>query len=126
MSLNAVSTAFYGIYDILRHSTAFTAIYGILRHFTAFYRRHFTAFYGINYGKLSSIASTVSSSLLPIMKDVEGGLAQVRGVLQSNTDSLKGVLVLVGPMTEQSTQAIIEFEPAPAGSGGRIRSLRSP
>jgi hypothetical protein len=35
-----------------------------------------------------------------MMNDVKDGLAQV----------LKGVLVLVGPMSEQSTQAIIEFE----------------
>jgi hypothetical protein len=35
-----------------------------------------------------------------MMNDVKDGLAQV----------LKGVLVLVGPMPEQSTQAIIEFE----------------
>jgi hypothetical protein len=35
-----------------------------------------------------------------MMNDVKDGLAQV----------LKGVLVLVGPMSEQSTPAIIEFE----------------
>jgi hypothetical protein len=37
---NVVTTAFYGIFDILRHSTAFTAIYDNLRQFTAFYLRH--------------------------------------------------------------------------------------
>jgi hypothetical protein len=53
--------------------------------------------------------------LLPhpiMMNNVEDGLAQVHGVLQSNADSLKGILVLVGPMPEQSTHAIVEFEPA--------------
>jgi hypothetical protein len=38
------------------------------------------------------------------------GLAQVHGVLQSNTDSLKSMLVFVNPMAEQSTKAIIEVE----------------
>jgi hypothetical protein len=46
-----------------------------------------------------------------MMNDVKDGLAQAHGVLQSNVDSLKGVLVLVDPMAEQSTKAIIELEP---------------
>jgi hypothetical protein len=42
-----------------------------------------------------------------MMNGVEDRLAQVHGVLQSNTDSLKDVLVRVGPMPEQSTHASI-------------------
>jgi hypothetical protein len=63
--------------------------------------------------------------LRPIMvNDVEDLLTQVHGVLQSNTDSLKGMLVLVDPMPEQSTQVIVELELAVelllSGAGARF------
>jgi hypothetical protein len=46
-----------------------------------------------------------------MMNDIQDGLAQVHGILQSNADSLKSVLVFVDPMAEQSTKAIIVLEP---------------
>jgi hypothetical protein len=95
-------------YVSLRHLRQFCHIYDTLRHITTHYDklRHitFTTFFVIYdifstiyrcFWRLSFNLSCCARSLLSIMvNDVEDGLTQVHGVLQSNTDSLKGILVL--------------------------------
>jgi hypothetical protein len=99
-------------YDKLRQITTFTTFSCYLRHF----------FYDLSL--LSAFVLVLLLQPLPIMVNVEDGLTQIHGVLQSNADSLKRVLVLVGPVPEQSTQAVIKFESAVellrSGAGARF------
>jgi hypothetical protein len=108
------------VYDIYDNLVTFTTHYDKLQHITTHLRhlRHFCYFRHFFYDLSLLLAFVLQlvlllRSLLPIMvNDVEDGLTQVHGVLQSNADSLEGILVLVDPVPKQSTQAVVEFKPA--------------
>jgi hypothetical protein len=101
------------IYDNLQQSTT---IYDHQQQLRTIYNHvifYITDIYDIFHDPLLLLAFVLVLLLLPhpiMMNNVKDGLAQVHGVLQSNADRIKGILVLVSPMPEQSTQAIVEFE----------------
>jgi hypothetical protein len=108
-----LSTAFYGIYGILRQPTTSTTclrhvydilrqVYDILRHTRL---RHVRGFF-------ETFASIRLLLTFTIMDNIEAWLPQVHGILQGNADGFQSSLVFGNAMPEQSTKAIIKLESA--------------